>query len=107
MPTALINSHQSSTNELLLVGWMVWEPMCMQSRCSRDVAELPKEKRTQRRKVIIVKAAARYLSISPCSSISSATSSHLQRCEEAHHHHTFQQLRPQLFPSLRHVGRES
>lgn len=32
------------------------------------------------------RATARYLSISPCSSISSATSSHLQRCEEACDH---------------------
>lgn len=32
------------------------------------------------------RATARYLSISPCSSISSATSSHLQQCEEACDH---------------------
>ena len=44
-------SRRSSISEVLLVGWMVWEPMCMQSPCSREVrgAESPKSERTERR----------------------------------------------------------
>lgn len=31
--------RRNSISEVLLVGWMVWEPMCMQSHCSREVRE--------------------------------------------------------------------
>lgn len=80
VPLRVADTRQSSISEVLLLGWMVWQPMCMQSHCSREVRGVEE--------VIIVRTAARYLSISPCSSISSATSSHLQWCEEACHHHT-------------------
>ena len=38
------DARRSSISVVLLVGWMVWEPKCMQSHCSREVrgAESPK-----------------------------------------------------------------
>lgn len=37
-------TRQNSIGEVLLVGWMAWEPMCMQLRCNPEVreVELPK-----------------------------------------------------------------
>lgn len=84
------SAFQISISEVLLVGWMVWQPVCMQSYCSQEVRKVEE--------VIIVRTAARYLSISPCSSISSATSSRLQWCEEACHHHKFAANAPKCFP---------
>lgn len=46
-----LGSRRSSIGEVLLVGWMVWELMCMQSPYSREVrgSESPKSERTERR----------------------------------------------------------
>lgn len=68
------NAMNKVWSELLLVGWMMLQPVCMHV-CS--TAERLAWQRTM----------ARYLSIFPCSSISSATSSLLQRCEEARDHY--------------------
>lgn len=67
-------AHVQGQSELLLVGWMGLQPACMHVFAAAE-------------RLAWQRTTARYLSKSPCSSISSATSSHLQRCEEARHHY--------------------
>lgn len=67
-------AHVQGESELLLVGWMGLQPACMHVFSAAE-------------RLAWQRTTARYLSISPCSSISSATSSHLQRCEEARDHY--------------------